>query len=290
MAISPASVQIVAGNGGLPCIQIRHALAEADLYLQGAHLTHFKPTGSEPVLFLSQKSLFTEGKPIRGGVPLIFPWFGARRDDPKAPMHGFARNLPWKLVDSSESGEGVSLRLQLQSGPETLALWPYPFLAELHVAIGKKLVLTFSVSNTGSEAFQFEEALHTYFHVADVRNVGIEGLENTVFLDKTDGFQQKKQGTDPIAITAETDRIYLGTETTCTISDSKRRIRIGKSGSRTTVVWNPWVAKAAAMADFGDDEWPAMLCIETANTHPEPVTLSPNATHQMRAEIEVLDL
>jgi D-hexose-6-phosphate mutarotase len=30
---------------------------------------------------------------------------------------------------------------------------------------------------------------------------------------------------------------------------------VAKSGSASTVVWNPWQAKAAAMADFGDDEY-----------------------------------
>ena len=283
----PNSVQIVAGHGGLPCVQVRHPVAEADLYLQGAHLTHFKPAGAHPVLFLSGKSLFLEGKPIRGGVPLIFPWFGARQDDPKSPMHGFARNLPWELVEATESAEGVTLRLRLVSGQQTLALWAHPFVAEFEVVVGQKLGLVFSVSNPGPDAFEFEEALHTYFQVADVRAVRVTGLENTVFLDKTDGFARKQEGTAPIAITAETDRIYLETESACVIADAGRRIRIGKSGSRTTVLWNPWVAKSAAMADFGDDEWPSMLCIETANTHPAPVNLPPGATHRMTAEIEV---
>ena len=283
----PNSVHIVAGNGGLPCVQVRHPVAEADLYLQGAHLTHFQPAGSQPVLFLSGKSLFAEGKPIRGGVPLIFPWFGARQDDPRSPMHGFARNLPWELVEATASAEGVTLRLRLESGPQTLAVWAHPFVAEFEVVVGRKLGLAFSVSNPGTEAFQFEEALHTYFQVADVRTVRVTGLENTVFLDKTDGFARKQEGTEPIAITAETDRIYLETESACVIADAGRKIRIGKSGSRSTVLWNPWVAKSAAMADFGDDEWPSMLCIETANTQPAPVTLTPCATHRMTAEIEV---
>ena len=57
--------------------------------------------------------------------------------------------------------------------------------------------------------------------------------------------------------------------------------------SASTVVWNPWTAKAKAMADFGDDEWPGMLCIETANAADNTVTLAPGARHTMRATVAV---
>jgi len=93
----------------------------------------------------------------------------------------------------------------------------------------------------------------------------------------------------PIAIAGETDRVYNGTKATVTIEDPawKRRVVVGKTGSSTTVVWNPWVAKAKAMPDFGDDEWTGMLCVETANAGDDAVTLAPGASHVMTATLEV---
>ena len=147
--------------------------------------------------------------------------------------------------------------------------------------------MTLETENTGDAPFTFEDALHTYFTVSDVRETATTGLENTEYLDKTNGMQRKPQGTEPIRITQETDRLYEGTHTTCALDDVglKRRITIEKSGSQTTVVWNPGIAKAAAMPDFGDDEWPAMLCIETANASANAITLAPGQTHATRAVI-----
>src|ERR1700683_5153929 len=68
------------GPAGLTRASISTPAAQAELYLQGAHLAHWTPRGQQSVLFLSPKSLFAPGKAIRGGVPIIFPWFGARSD------------------------------------------------------------------------------------------------------------------------------------------------------------------------------------------------------------------
>jgi D-hexose-6-phosphate mutarotase len=60
---------------------------------------------------------------------------------------------------------------------------------------------------------------------------------------------------------------------------------VEKAGSNATVVWNPWIAKAKAMPDFGDDEWPGMLCIETCNVQQYAITLAPGESHTMIATI-----
>ncbi len=277
------------GNG-LTLLRITTALSTAEITLEGAHVTHFQPTNGAPVLFLSGASYLTPGKPIRGGVPICFPWFGPPAGNPEAPAHGFARISRWEVESLSGSTDtGATAVLKLASDETTRAHWPHDFIARLHVLVTGELSLTLEIENTGAETFTFEEALHTYFIVSDVRGVSIGGLEGAAYLDKTDGLQRKELGAEPLRIVAETDRIFPKTTATCTIDDPgmNRRIAVEKSGSNSTVVWNPWIAKAAAMPDFGDDEWPRMLCIETANVGSDAISLPPGATHAMRATIRL---
>jgi D-hexose-6-phosphate mutarotase len=242
------------------------------------------------VLFLSRASFFAPGKPIRGGIPICFPWFGPRAGHAEFPAHGFARIRRWDVESlSGSASEGVTVLLRLASDDQTRALWPHDFEARLKVAVTRELSVTLEVTNRGDASFTFEEALHTYLAVSDVREVSVDGLAGAPYLDKTDGFRRKELGAKPLRFDAETDRVFPGTDTTCVINDPalSRRIVIGKSGSRSTVVWNPWIAKAVAMADFADDEWPQMLCIETANVGADAITLSPGDSHEMNATIGV---
>src|SRR5690349_5235262 len=94
-AALPPSVSLDAGRGGLPRLTVRNRLARAEVYLHGAHVTAWQPDGHEPVLWMSAKSQWDAAKPIRGGVPICFPWFGPHASDPSAPGHGFARLLDW---------------------------------------------------------------------------------------------------------------------------------------------------------------------------------------------------
>jgi glucose-6-phosphate 1-epimerase len=278
------------GAGDLLRLAIHSPLAEAHIYLHGAHVSHFQPRGAAPVLFMSKQSLFAADKPIRGGIPLIFPWFGPRAGHPESPAHGFARTSEWQVESISQDGDGtVTAVFHLDSNASTRAQWPHDFELRYRVTVRESLMLTLEVENTGKEAFIYEDALHTYFAVGDVRETATTGLENTDYLDKTDNFQRKKQPAEPIRIAAETDRMFENTRKTCLLEDptTKRRVTIEKSGSNTTVVWNPWVGKAAAMTDFGHEEWPQMLCIETANAGVNAITLAPGKTHAMRAIITV---
>ena len=131
--------------------------------------------------------------------------------------------------------------------------------------------------------------MHTYFAVSDIHQCSVTGLEDARYDSTVEGVTQKSQGEKPLQFTAETDRLYLNTPATCVIHDPgwQRRIVVAKSGSDSTVVWNPWIAKAKAMPDFGDDEWPGMLCIETVNARSNAVTLAPGQTHAMRATLHV---
>jgi D-hexose-6-phosphate mutarotase len=284
----PGVVSIEPGQGGLTRISVTSDLAEAHIYLHGAHVTHYKPRGSEDVLFLSSKSLYQPGKAIRGGVPVIFPWFGPKANDPAAPAHGTARTVEWELKEVRTTSDGtVVVMMETASTAATLALWPHPFLLRYTVTVGSHLEMALDVGNLSPSPFLFEEALHTYVAVKDVKGISIEGLDGREYLDKTTGMDRKMQPVIPITIVGETDRVYLGTPDAVTVVDPGlgRKLIVEKEGSASTVVWNPWIAKAKAMADFGDDEWPGMMCIETANATENAVELPAGGSHRMVAKI-----
>ena len=285
----PASTRLL--DGVLPRLEIAAATATARIFLHGAHLTHWQPAhAAAPVLWMSAHSRFEPGKPIRGGVPICFPWFGAHDSDPNAPAHGFARIADWQLTTAIHAPDGtISLSFSLDRDPDASSPWRHRCEAAYTVTIGSRLTMTLEVHNGGREAFAFEEALHSYFTVASVEEVRIDGLEGCEYLDKVASFARTRQALEPIRFHGETDRIYLDTAAACVLHDPglQRRIRVSKAGSQSTVVWNPWIDKARAMADFGDDEWRRMVCIETANVGASTVRLEPGATHRMTAEIDV---
>jgi D-hexose-6-phosphate mutarotase len=275
-------------HGGLIRICVTSRLAEAHVFVQGAHVTHYRPAGKAPLIFTSEQSKFAPGKAIRGGVPVIFPWFGANAENKDLPMHGFARTMEWEIEGIERwQDETVELVFRLVADDQTRALWPFDFVLRHRIFVGRHLEMALEVENWSGGPFSFEEALHTYLAVRDVRQVRIHGLAGTEYIDKVDHFARKTEGPEPIAITGETDRVYLHTTAVCTVDDpiADRKLRVGKEESNTTVVWNPWIEKAKAMADFGDDEWPRMLCIETANAGENKVTLEAGEAHVMRAVV-----
>lgn len=274
------------GEGSLTRAVITAANAEAHVYLHGAHVTHYQPKGQLPILFMSRESHFAPDKPIRGGIPVIFPWFGPRAGDASAPAHGFARTSEWSVIETKPSGSAVVLTLALRSSDATRRFFPHDFQLLYVITVGESLSAALEVRNLSGSEFTFEEALHTYLAIGDVRQASIEGLDGRTFIDKTAAGARSRQS-GPIRITSETDRVYLNTTDDVRVSDpiGKRELLVSKLGSNTTVVWNPWIVKAKAMSDFGDDEWPSMLCIETANAADNAVTLGPRESHVMRAVI-----
>jgi D-hexose-6-phosphate mutarotase len=286
----PNAVRIGPGRGGLPRLLVETPQVEAEIYLHGAHVTQFQPRGQKPVLFMSEKSSFEAGKPIRGGVPICFPWFSARPDGRAGPMHGFARLLEWELTSAEEAGDGdIEIHLRLVSSESTRKEWEGEFEADYRVSVGATLSLTLDVRNASDREMRIEEALHTYLAVSDVRKVSVEGLAGVTYLDQVGTPRTETDGSAAIRITAETDRIYLNTRSTCVVDDPgwRRRLVVEKTGSNATVVWNPWIAKAKALPDFGDEEWPSMLCIETCNVREFGVTLAPGQSHTMGAVVRV---
>ena len=287
----PGVAVVEAGRNGMPRVRVTSPAAEAEVYLHGAHVTHFQPRGQKPVLFMSGESLFDPAKAIRGGVPLIFPWFGPNAANPKAPQHGFARTTTWTIRDvrHDSTGGAVTLVLSLAASDLSRGHWPHEFEATYTVTVGAALDMALEVVNRSQSEIGYEEALHTYLAVGDIRRTRIDGLAGREYLDKVDKASRKTQPAGAFTLSGETDRVYLNTPDTVTVDDEAngRRLVVSKRGSDATVVWNPWVAKAKAMADFGDDEWPGMLCVETANAAENAVKLAPGQRHVMGATVAV---
>lgn len=288
MAGQPRSAAVCTepGESGLPRLVVTTPAATAEIYLQGAHVTAWTPTGQAPVIWLSQHSAFAPGTPIRGGVPLCFPWFGP---DPAGagPLHGFARIADWTLAEVVEVGDEVVLTLTLSEADDAHAAAWHPFAARYTVTVGATLTLALEVTNTGSAPIEFQEALHTYLAVGDIRAATITGLEGSEYNDRLGPGRTKAAG-HPLRIAGETDRVYHQPGTVV-VQDSagERAVSVTATGSADAVVWNPWITKAKAMGDFGDDEWTEMVCVETGNVLDHPLTLQPGESATMTATIAV---
>jgi len=286
----PATASVVEGNGGLQKVRITSPEVVGEMYLHGAHITSWKPAGKEEVLFLSSQSRWEHGRAIRGGVPICFPWFGGKADDPKAPAHGFVRTKAWQLESIAQAGDGVTVSMFTESDEDTKRWWPGEFGLGYRVTFASELRLELVVTNTGKTSLRFEEALHAYHRVGNILKTRVGGLSTVHYIDKTDSNRMKSQQGE-IAIVSETDRVYLNTSDAIELEDPvlRRRTRVAKENSRTTVVWNPWVQKAHSLSDFADDEWMQMICIETSNVSDFAVDLAPGQQHKMKAVVRVAD-
>lgn len=276
-------------NGGATIAEIVTAASKAQIALEGGQLLSWTPNGQTPVVWLSPQAIYKPGKSLRGGAPICWPWFGPHPDDAAKPGHGFARNKPWQVRESGQINDtAIRLDLALIQDYGTRALWPFSAELSLSITVGARLRMALRTQNTGDRPITISEAIHTYFTVSDVAKVSISGLEGCGYIDKVDDSRRKVQQ-GPVTIAGEVDRVYVDTASECIIDDPglKRRIHIAKSGSRSTVVWNPWAEKGAAFGDMGQDGYKHMLCIETANALNDSVTISPGVSHTLVTEFSV---
>lgn len=277
------------GAGDLVFAHIRNNHATATIALQGGHVLSYQPHNQQPVLWVSGQSSYKAGKAIRGGIPVCWPWFGPHPTNPSLPAHGFARTTEWQVVGTQVSTDGATqLRLELSDSEQTRGIWPHAFRLTMTVTVGRELQVELVSFNPGDEPFTYGGALHSYFQVSDVTKIAIDGLDGATYIDQLQAHERFIQR-GPIIINGEVDRIYQATEATCVIDDLglQRRVVVAKEGSSSTVVWNPWIAKAQRMADFGDDEYRGMVCIETANAADDVVTVASGNSHRLRATISV---
>jgi D-hexose-6-phosphate mutarotase len=276
-----------AAGDGLVTAEISNAHSTATICLQGGHVMTWQPVGaSAPVVWLSKLAKLAPGKSIRGGVPVCWPWFGAHPAEPGFPSHGYARTAPWEVTGTRTLGDGsTEIGLILVESDQMRAMWSHPSKAAILVTVGKTLKIALTTTNLGDTDFVITEALHTYFHIGDIAETRVLGLEGCEYMDKAGGGGRRHQE-GAISFTAETDRVYVNTEAECLIEDARlqRRIRVAKSGSRSTVVWTPWTEKADKMGDFGPDGWRAMVCVESANALENRVTVKAHGSHTLAVE------
>jgi glucose-6-phosphate 1-epimerase len=273
------------GKGNLPMLKISTPKSTAEIYLHGAHITHFQKNGEPPLLFMSRQSWFEADKPIRGGIPICFPWFGNREGE---PSHGLARILTWELVETTTGPDGsVTVRLQLPQKslkPEWSAL-----KTEFIVTVADTLTMELTATNTSAnQTLEIEDCLHTYFLVGDIGAVSITGLQGATYLDNSgDGKGERKtDGDGMLKITKETNRLYFNTTSAVEVRDEKfrRKIHIEKWNSKSTVVWNPWTTQKMP-EDFNSANHKDMVCVESGNIKENKIPLAPGQTSGLKVVI-----
>lgn len=269
-------------KNSLDYLEISNTNAQAKIALQGAHLFYFQAKGKKPLLWLSESSFFEKGKPIRGGIPICWPWFGAHKSDKSLPNHGFARTSLWEHIATQEDERQTSVILRLTSSEETRRLWPFDFELTLEFSIGAELRLSLKTTNTGDKAFRISQALHSYFAVSDISKVYLEGLEGKKYYNKVDdSFDNLQKGR--LCFDQETDRVYQETNAPIVLRDRDETTVIASEGSHTTVVWNPGEALAKKMSDLSD--YRQMLCIESANALEDEPLIEPRQSYTLTASI-----
>jgi len=270
--------------------EISNVHSTATICLQGAQVIAWQPVVTNaPVIWLSKLAKPTLSKAMRGGVPVCWPWFGAHSIETAYPAHGYARTQPWSITQTRSLADGsTEIGMVLMHSDITRKMWPHPSTVEILITVGKTLKIALTTKNPGDTDFVISEALHTYFHIGDIAEARVLGLEGCEYLDKASGGKRALQQ-GAVTFTNETDRVYVNTEADCVIEDIRhqRRIRIIKSGSRSTVVWTPWNEKADKMGDFGADGWRSMVCVESANALENAVTVEAGGSHAMTVEYGV---
>lgn len=267
----------------MPLIEVATAQAQATVALYGGQLLSFKPARAEHDLFyLSEKAQYQQGKAIRGGAPLCWPWFGDDPGDLGRQAHGFARNLFWDVLDSQLHNDNAEITLGLESTATSKQWWPSEFSLRKKIHIGEQLKISVTTENKGEIPFSMSKALHSYFRVGDISQARVAGLDGVDYLDKTLDFARHKQ-TGDVTAEGETDRVYLNAPTRVSIVDPalRRRIEIEHQGADNFVVWNPW-DKAADLNDMSAGDYEQFICVETANAIANSVIVAPGAMHHMQ--------
>ncbi|MNG86893.1 putative glucose-6-phosphate 1-epimerase [compost metagenome] len=269
---------------GLPLLTIDNDFAKARVSLFGAHVLSYQRHGEPASIWLSDKAVLDGNKPIRGGIPVCWPWFGqppARVGSGK-PAHGFARTTLWSLDGVSERNDGTLIHLSMRDSEATHALWPHSFTLELDVMVGKALSLVLTTRNTGNAPLIYSAALHSYLHISAPENVSVAGL-GELYTGILIPREARQQG--DLRLHGAIDRIYHQPESTITVRDGKRITQVVSSNNDSVVVWTPWLEGATAMADMSSDGYRTMLCVEAAITDQAGVTVPSEGEHYLSTTI-----
>ncbi|HDZ8831577.1 TPA: D-hexose-6-phosphate mutarotase [Aeromonas dhakensis] len=269
---------------GQPLLTVDNGYAKAEISLFGAHVLSYQRHDEPASIWLSDKAVLDGSKPIRGGIPLCWPWFGpapARVGSGK-PSHGFARTSLWTLDGVSDHGDGTLVHLSLRDNETTRQLWPHAFELELDVLVGKELALVLTTRNTGKEPLVYSGALHTYLQISSPEAVSVSGLGEP-YADKLTGQDGQQQGA--LTLNGPLDRVYWQPDAQVSIQDGERQTRVVSGNYDSMVVWTPWLEGAIAMADMSDDGYRTMLCVEAAIASEAGVTVAPDEEHSFSTVI-----
>ena len=287
-------LRFIAGEGGLACADVATTAGTGRVYLLGGHVTAWQPAGEQPVIFMSSKSPFAIGKPIRGGVPVCFPWYDGKAQSSVAgvggaagPQHGLVRTIEWQVEETRELGGGaVSITLGTKSDAASKKYWPGDYELHEEITFGKQLQVDLRVKNSGGEPMKYEEDLHTYYYLKDARQASVLGLDGVDYVAKYEGGQRKKQQ-GAIALSTAADSTYLATSGPVTIVDDSlgRRITIEKTNSQNTMVWTP--GSTHTVGDLGPDQWMNYVTIEISNVGDAALTVKPGETQSMGFRVSV---
>ncbi|QSZ43037.1 D-hexose-6-phosphate mutarotase [Sulfurimonas aquatica] len=260
-------------------VEIKNSSASAKIALQGAHIFEFKTRDKDELLWLSGESDFLLGKAIRGGIPLCWPRFGNL--DKNMPQHGFAREAIFELVDIKELNENLTeVLFKLKESKESRKIWDYKFELEVKFSISDILEIELKTRNCDSKEFMITQAFHTYFKISNISNISINNLDKKYYLDTLD--DKVKVQNREITIEQEVDRVYQGVENDIVLKDLDRTINIKSSGSKSVIVWNPWIEKSASMSGMSSEAYKEFVCIESANAFEDFVTLLPGESTELK--------
>jgi glucose-6-phosphate 1-epimerase len=263
---------------GYPILTVEHPKCSARVALHGAHVMSWCPEGAEEVLYLSPDAVYRQGKAIRGGIPICWPWFNAHPNNPDLPSHGLVRNQFWDLESTDVTEDGVVAKLRCDSADWSVVAT---------ISMGTSLEVALQSTNLADQEMMISGALHSYFSVGDVREITIKGLEETDYLD-TVGDPTVGHQNGVIGIDREVDR-YYDSSGAVRLEDplKKRTIMVEKEASPSTVIWNPWTEKAAALTDLPNEDYLAFACIEGAITNDRAVALGKGETHRFSTRISI---
>ncbi|MEO0376848.1 MAG: D-hexose-6-phosphate mutarotase [Cyanobacteria bacterium P01_A01_bin.17] len=283
-------LQFIDGKGGFLDVEISNGKAKALISVYGGQILSYQPVNEpEDLLFLSTKAYYQQGKAIKGGTPICWPWFGPDPEGLGRSSHGFVRNRLWTVMGTHTTQDGsTAVTLGVVNTPETTEVWPQTFELSITYTVGETLSIELKTQNTGSQEFSISQALHTYFNIGDINRVQVLGLNGSDYIDKVDGGKQKTQQ-GVVEFSEECDRIYTEPPAKLIIDDAalNRRINITCEGSKTAVVWNPWVENSASMGDLEDTDYQRFLCVETANAAQDIVNVLPGQAMSIKAHYSI---
>ncbi len=283
-------LRFIEGDGGFPFVEVNNGKGTAIISVYAGQVLSYRPAGeTEDLLFLSKLAYYQDGKAIKGGVPVCWPWFGPDPEGQGRPGHGFVRNRYWQVIATEATSDGAGkVTLGLQNSEETFAIWPNAFELTIEITVSDSLTVELVTRNNSEHQLPITQGLHTYFNIGDIDKVQVQGLEDTEYLDKADQGQQRVQQ-GPVTVTSEVDRIYLGVDRDLVIDDAAlgRRVRIASRHSNTAVVWNPWKEIAASMGDLEDDDYRRFICVETTNADEDVAEIGPGEEYRLMAQYRI---